>query len=49
MAENTLLCNPRITSKDLLIENVSIINRIKKDKIEKVTLVDLYKMEVKVK
>jgi len=35
------LCNPRINTRDLLMENVSIVNKIPAEKIKKITPLDL--------
>lgn len=44
VAENILLCNPRITTASELHRCVEIINNIPQDKIEKVTAIELYHM-----
>lgn len=46
VAQNVLLCNPRINTCQLMIDNVSIINAIPKEKIKKVTLHDLFDLGV---
>lgn len=46
VAQQVLLSNPRITSCQLMIDNVSIINAIPKDQIKKVTLHDLFDLGV---
>lgn len=48
VAQKVLLCNPRINSCDKMIHNVSIISKIPKDKIKKVTIHDLFDMGVQV-
>jgi hypothetical protein len=48
VAQNALLCNPRITTCDCLQYNVSLINKIPKEKIKKVTVRDLFGMGVQV-
>lgn len=46
VAENCLLCNPSIVSKDRLVECATIINGIPKEKIQKVTLGDLVELGI---
>lgn len=46
VAQNVLLCNPRITTCDCLMMNVGIINGIPKEDIKKVTVIDLVNLGV---
>lgn len=46
VVELALLCNPRINTRQLLIENAAAINAIPEDRIKKVTLTDLFNMGV---
>jgi hypothetical protein len=48
IAQIVLLNNSRITSRQLLVDNVAIINKIPKNKIKKVTFTDLFEMGVMV-
>jgi hypothetical protein len=38
VAQNLLLCNPLITKRDALMENVAILNNLTKEDIEKLTI-----------
>ena len=44
VAVNMLILNPRITTRDLLMEGVSVINQIPDDQIRKVTVNDLVEL-----
>lgn len=46
VAQNCLLCNPRIHTRDALTEGVGIINSIPDDKIKLVTAIDLMELGV---
>lgn len=48
VAINALLCNPRITSAEILKRNIEIINKIPKERIKKVTRAELFEMGVQV-
>lgn len=48
VAECALLCNPRINTRQLLIDNAAIINAIPMDEIKKVTFADLFAKDVMV-
>jgi hypothetical protein len=48
VAMNALLCNPRITSAEIMKRNIEIINKIPKERIKKVTRAELFEMGVQV-